>query len=260
MKAHWSAFSELYAHLAPPLCPTPNDVASLRDAIASCDDDVLLLGMTPALADLGRDLTAVDMSWRMVNEVWPGDGGNRRALVSDWLALPFADATFSAVIGDGAPNSVARDLPALMSEVRRVLRPGGVAAFRLFCAPQKAETLCMIRQHVFDGWDGNFHALKWRLAMALAANSNEASVPVANILQAFDTLFPDRVALMRATGWTESEIATIDFYNGARHSMGFPTLGMISDLARGFFGKCVEVPAFGYPLAERCPILVLRDT
>jgi hypothetical protein len=75
--------------------------------------------------------------------------------------------------GDGSLNAIAGNLPALLREIRRVLVPRGVGAFRTFCAPEFPESLGTIRHDVEYGWQGNFHALKWRIAMALAANAAE---------------------------------------------------------------------------------------
>jgi demethylmenaquinone methyltransferase/2-methoxy-6-polyprenyl-1,4-benzoquinol methylase len=53
-------------------------------------------------------------------------GGRVRFLAADALQLPFPDATFAAVtVAFGARNYA--DLPAGLAEMRRVLRPGGVA-------------------------------------------------------------------------------------------------------------------------------------
>jgi hypothetical protein len=59
----------------------------------------MLLGVTPQLAGLGGDLVAVDNSPKMLAQVWPGDAADRRAILADWTALPFAAGEFDAVIG-----------------------------------------------------------------------------------------------------------------------------------------------------------------
>jgi SAM-dependent methyltransferase len=253
----WANFADGYHLLLSPLQPGAEDVARTRAAIHGRDGRTLMLGVTPALAELGKWLIAVDASARMVAEIWPGDDHRRHALRADWLNLPISDAAMDAVIGDGSLNSVDDALPGLFLEVRRVLAPHGIAAFRLFCAPDQPETLEAIRQDIADGWVGNFHALKWRIAMALAAQDVDAIVAVETIRQTFDRLFPNRLALCKTTGWNRESVDTIDYYRGASHRICFPTIGFIRRVAMRAFSSVSVRPAQGYPLAERCPTIVL---
>jgi len=230
-------------------------VIGFERAIHGRDQRVLLLGVTPELAVLGRDLTAVDNSPRMIARIWPGDNEERRALLADWTHLPFEDASFDAVIGDGSLNSAADQAKAVLGEVSRLLAPGGKAAFRTFCSPTLPESLESIQQDVESGTAGNLHALKWRIAMALAALTEDWVVPVEAILETFNRMFPDRSALAGATGWTIGEISTLDAYDGADHGLAFPTVDQLTQLAAGLFGDAAFLPGAGYPLAERCPII-----
>lgn len=257
MASTWTSFADLHNHIRSPLRPVQQDVATLRMAIAGHDDAVVLLGVTPQLAGLGDRLTAFDGSARMVAEIWPGDAPTRTASVADWLALPLADGAASAVIGDGALNSVAADLPALLGEIRRVLRPDGVAAFRTFCSPEEPETLAAIKHDIDANRPGNFHALKWRIAMALAAAAPDACAAVAVVRDSFDAMFPDREALAAATGWPAADIASIDYYAGATHSLCYPTERALGALAGAHFAKIEFIPGTGYPLAARCPTIVM---
>lgn len=253
----WRSFADVYARLGVPLVPTPGDVAAIRSAIAGADGRMVMLGVTPALSSLGRDLTAVDAAPRMLTEVWPGDGDGRRAMIADWTDLPFADAGFTAAIGDGSLNACPGALEGVFAELRRVLAPGGVAAFRFFAAPETPEPLSDIAADVERGAAGNFHALKWRIAMSLCAGRPHAAVPVEEIRAAFDAMFPDRGRLAAATGWEADSIETIDAYEGATHSLAFPTLSALRALGAPL-GQLRVVPAKGYPLAERCPVVAWR--
>lgn len=254
----WRNFAGVFHRLASPLRPSPGDVARISRAIAGRDRRLLLLGVTPELARLGGELIAIDMSPRMLAAVWPGDDDAHRAMLGDWTHLPFADRAFDAVIGDGSLNSAPEHFGAVLAEVRRVLAPGGCAVFRAFCSPDRTESLAAIAADVAAGWPGNVHALKWRVAMSLAAERDQAIVPVTAILAAFDATFPDRAALAAATGWAEDEIATLDAYRGADHSLGFPTLSRLREIGAAHFSACGVHPATGYPLAERCPVIAWR--
>lgn len=254
--SEWRNFASVYGKLRPPLRPAEADVDNFRSAISGADGRVLLLGVTPELSVLGKQLIAVDNSPRMLANVWPGDREDRRAVVGDWTDLPFAQGRFDAVIGDGSLNSAPDQVEEVVAEVRRVLAPGGKAAFRLFCAPERPESLKAIAADIAAGWSGNLHALKWRIAMSLAASKPRAAVPVREILEAFDRMFPDRAALAAGTGWSAGDIATMDAYVGADHSLGFPTLSSFrAMLERHFSGVSVR-PGTGYPLAERCPTVI----
>jgi SAM-dependent methyltransferase len=217
---------------------------------------VLLLGVTPELSILGEELVAVDNSLRMIELVWPGDDERRRAIIGDWTELPFDDGTFDAVVGDGSLNSAPEVMEQIVREARRVLRPGGRVVFRMFCSPDEAESLHAIAEELNLGWAGNLHALKWRIAMSLAAPMPDRIVPVHAILQAFDEMFPDRAEFASRTGWSIEEIGTLDAYSGADHSLGFPTLRDILDLAAPHLDHRCVLPGAGYSLAERCPTVV----
>lgn len=252
----WRHFAAVFHRLRSPLRPVASDVARISGAIAGSAARVLLLGVTPELARLGESLVAVDNSPRMLAAVWPGDDDAHRALLGDWTALPFAARSFDAVIGDGALNSVPGDEHAVLGEIRRVLAPAGRAAIRNFCAPESPERLDAIRADALGGRAGNVHALKWRIAMSLAAERRNAIVSAHDILAAFDTLFPDRAAVSAATGWADDDIATLDAYRGAGHSLGFPTERRLLEQGARHFGACDILPGTGYPLAERCPVMV----
>ena len=252
----WRNFAGVHGSLRPPLRPAESDVENLRRAIDADNRRILLLGVTPELSVLGRELVAVDNSPRMLASVWPGDRADRRAMLADWTDLPFESGSFDAVIGDASPNAAPEHVDEVLAEARRVLAPGGKLALRLFCSPEEAEQLESIREDVFAGWPGNFHALKWRIAMALAPSKPRAAVPVQEILAAFNHMFPDREQLAAATGWPTEDIATIDAYVGADHFLGFPTLSSFQSMIGRHFSDLTTVAAAGYPLAERCPTLV----
>ena len=254
----WRNFAGVYGKLRPPLRPCATDVDNFRRSIPSGEERVLLLGVTPELSVLGKQLTAVDNSPRMLANVWPGDREGRHAMLADWTDLPFADGAFDAVIGDGSLNSAPEQTDEVVREVARALAPGGVAAFRLFCAPEEAETLETIADDLARGWNGNFHALKWRIAMVLASSRPQAIVPVREILNAFNRQFPDRAQLAADTGWKPEDISTIDAYVDADHSLGFPTLSSFRRLLGAHFAEVSVLPSTGYPLAERCPTVACR--
>jgi SAM-dependent methyltransferase len=255
----WHHFPALHARLASPLRPAPGDVAGFRRAIEGGDGKVLLLGVTPELSVLGQSLVAVDASPRMIERVWPGDSDGRRAILGEWSALPFENGSFDAVIGDGSLNSAPDRLERVLAEAKRVLAPSGRAVFRLFCSPELPESLSAIEADVAAGRGGNIHALKWRIAMALAAARPDAVVFARSILAEFNRMFPGRDRLAAATGWSREEIATLDAYVDADHSLGFWTLSRTIGIAASYFASASVTGGEGYPLAERCPIVTFGN-
>jgi SAM-dependent methyltransferase len=257
---HWQGYHEKWSRLRPPLRPDQDVVAAFRQTLGGRVGKILLLGVTPELADIAPDVTAVDRSQPMIDHIWPGDTVHRRARRGDWLSLEFADGTFDAAIGDGVLNfpRYPDGTRALLTEIRRVLRPGGRFVCRLFAAPDEAEPLNRLRDEAHRGAIGNFHALKWRVAMAVVRASEEPNIPVQTIRDTFMRVFPDRDALARAAGWARADIDTIDVYDGSAEVYAFPTRAQFLDAAPLGLAPGRFVEAGTYPLAERCPLLVLE--
>ena len=259
MTNHWDNYHRHWRLLDAPLRPTPETVGIFEREVSLANADVLLLGVTPELAVLGRSMLAIDQSAAMISGVWAGDNVSRSAMAGNWLDLPVAGASTEAVIGDGCLSAVASKAARnrLHGEIARVLRPGGRAAIRVFAAPETTEDLASIEAQVLAGAIENFHALKWRIAMACTTGGPDFAIQVRMIRDTFDGLFPDREALAARTGWSIASINTIDVYAGSDVSYSFATLAVLVDEASGWFGDVRVVPSGSYPLAERCPLLVL---
>lgn len=259
MTNHWDNYHRHWKLLDAPLRPTAETVGIFDRELDLGNADVLLLGVTPELAVLGRSMLAIDQSATMISGVWAGDNASRRAMAGNWLSLPVERASFDAVIGDGCLSAVdsraARH--ALFAEIARVLKPGRRAAIRVFAQPEAAEDLRGIEALVLAGGVENFHALKWRIAMACTSDDCDFAIKVRTIRDTFDILFPDREILATRTGWSMTSINTVDVYAGSDISYSFATLAMLIDEANSWFGDVRIVPSGSYPLAERCPLLVL---
>ena len=167
--SNWSKLANIYNRMGAPMQPSPVDVARIQSLIAGHDGNVLMLGATPAYADIGVRLTAIDATATMIAQNWPGNTAQRSALLGDWTSLPYSDGEFTAIIGDGSINSVAENLPKLFPELRRALAPGGVVALRTFCTPAPVETRDEIALNYFSAPDPNPLCLRMRMAMAMAA-------------------------------------------------------------------------------------------
>lgn len=203
----------------------------------------------------GTSLVAIDRTHAMLGAVFPVEAGP--ALVGDWRALPIRDRAIDWIVGDGCATLL--DYPAgyasVAAELRRVLADDGELALRLFAAPELPEPLLDVARDLAAGRIGNFHILKWRLAMAIQPPSR--NVRVRDILAVFDRFVHDRAALAERTGWSPSEIATIDAYRESTMEYSFPTLAEARAAFAPWFREVACVFA-DYELGERCPVLILR--
>ncbi len=259
MPSHWNSIPHHWARLGPPLCPPPEAVEAIRDQIASATGKVLLLGVTPELADIGTDLTAVDRNENMIKYVWPGDTPRRRARLGDWRNLQLGSNDFGSCIADGSLNAVTfpDDIVRILNGVSEALQPGGWFVCRLYATPERCETLADVRTAAMNGGIQSFHALKWRVAMATAAAQDNPNIRVTAILDSFERLFPDRKALTQRCGWPQEIIDTIDVYRDSADSYCFPTARQFLSLAPAGFVHARLVESGNYELAERCPLLVM---
>jgi hypothetical protein len=230
----------------------------MTTAVAHQAGRVLLLGVTPELAQVGIRTVAVDCSRSSIERIWPGNTAAATAVRADWTALPCPADAFSAAIGDGPFNCL--QFPTgygrLCEELARVVRPGGPLAVRVFVAPDRDDSVPAIVADAFRGTIDGVHSLKWRLAHALCARRRDPNVPVPAIWRAFNEAFPDRATLRARTGWTSADLAQIDAYENVADVLSFPTASQLMDLDWGGLARPVFVPTGGYPLAERCPLLV----
>lgn len=256
---HWNDYHTRWWRLGLPLRPDAEVAGHFAAAIAKRDSDVLLLGVTPELAVLGKELTAVDKTPGMIANLWPGDGEHRRAVEGDWLALPFAKERFSAVIGDGSANALTypENVRALFGEAARVLAPDGVLALRVFARTEYPEAIGELREHVMRRGIASFHAFKWRLAMAVVARGSNPNIAASAIRDNFNQLFYDRGALAEATGWTMADIETIDAYKDSREVYSFPTIGQFRSAIPDTFRNIRVADSGTYELSDRCPLLIM---
>lgn len=259
--SHWARLQRRWARLQPPLRPNDEVVAAVESALgAAARGAVLLLGVTPELADLGARLVACDNDATMIAANWPGDDERRQALRADWLHLPLADRTVDGVIGDGSLSTLdyPRQYTALFDGLARVLVPGGRVVLRLYRRPDEAESVAAVCAAAAAHAIENFHAFKWRLAMALVAAAGSPNIAVAAIHAAFSRAFPARGRLASLSGWARADIDTIDAYAESPVSYSFPNATELLATIPASFDRVAFVPSGTYALAERCPLLVLE--
>lgn len=236
-------------------------VNSLPQSLPTRPLEILLLGVTPEIATFpwatDFNLTAVDASAMMIQAVWPGDAPGRRAVLGDWLSLPFAAAAFDLILCDCGLVVIAdmNLFTSLSRELQRVLRPDGRVVLRHLSRPEKSESVAGLTLAAATGGVGNFNELKLRLLMGLQGDRADLGVSLSETFDCFERLFPDREALAARLGCSLAIISTIDAYRGRSARYAFPTIAEVAD-AFGTFSLMLG-PAGHYGLADRCPVFSL---
>src|SRR4051812_42434017 len=125
--------------------PFAEIAAAVEKQICDVNGRVLLLSVNPTLSGIGADVTAVDRNSSVVQSRWPGNTSRRRAIVGDWLQLPFGRDTFSSCVGDGSMNMLrCRDLELFYDNIARVVRPGGRFVCRMYLTPDIGESVSAV--------------------------------------------------------------------------------------------------------------------
>ena len=265
----WDEIARHWHLWGPPLRPAPEDLRIMRDAVtrwfAEEPADVVrlfLCGVTPEIATLSwpfrTHLRAVEQSEGMVRLVWPGDvPGLREAVVGDWLRPGTEDHSRDVALADGSFSFF--DYPhgqrALAAVLRRVLRPRGLLAVRLYAQAPRRESVADVLAAARAGRVENFHAYKWRLSMALQADSR-TGVRLHDVWQAC-TVARVETAGLPQPGWSPEAVGTIRFYEEREGRHYFPTLEEYVGLLSEAFER-IEVRIPHYELGERCPIVTAR--
>jgi len=242
------------------LRPCAADVENFRQALDSDPGRCLLLGVTPELAELSPTLTAIDNSAAMIAALWTSRKIGKAALQGDWLALPFPKGSFDTILGDGCLTLLSYPVQygRFFEQLSRVILPGGRILLRLFVSPEQKESRELVCHEALSGKMKGFHAFKWRLSMAIASESADHNLSVAETCSAFDRLIPDRKLLASATGWHAEDIDTIDFYRGSEARYSYPTLSQVRKTLHPSL-KEIGLIQGTYELAECCPILMLES-
>ena len=254
MSQVWRAHAKHWQHIGSPLRPCAEDVETFR--MAGQLGHTVLLGVTPELAAIYSNVTAIDLNPAMIKNVWPGDTDVKKAICGDWLHVPFAGATQGHVVGDGCPVLLKYPQQQIQffEEVARVLRIGARLTVRVFVAPDVPEITESIFTQAISNQIGSFHAFKWRLAMSLVAESGTPNIVLNHIYSTFDEAFPNRALLSKYTGWLGSDIATIDAYCDSTVVYSFPNLKQLRAIVPPML-KEVLCQYGSYELAECCPVI-----
>jgi SAM-dependent methyltransferase len=254
---HWHSLFQAWSNLSTPVRVSADAIASIKAEVVEMTGPILVLGLTAGLMDAGTDITAVDQSRTLVGELWPGNTPGRRAVVGDWLRLPFEAASFAACIGDG--SLISFDYPdrlqSVLAEVARCLKPGGRFACRVFLAPDAATSFADI-EAAAQNRQISFQHFKFKFAMAIGAELDNPNVRVSSIPEFFDVKYPDRGKLAAISGWDRAEIDTVDIYRESQANYAFPTRNQLLSVIPLALDHARLVPVPNHPMGNEWPILV----
>ncbi len=263
----WNRHSQQWQKIGPPLRPQEEDVAFFRRTVvnrmnlSTSKSDILLLGLTPEIVNLpwptDSRVLAVDKCQAMIEQLWrPNPAIRSNVVQGNWLRLPINDENFDLIIGDCCMTMMhpEQDRPRFLKELRRVLRPWGSVALRLFVRPEIAET----PENVFDDlWNnriGNFHIFKWRLLMALHGPLAEG-VLISKAWDCWQQFVSRNDQIVARTGWDPSTLVTLEAYRGSTSRYFFPTLEESRNILGQFLTeRCINIPT--YELGYCCPAVI----
>ncbi len=239
--------SNQWGRIGSPCRPTEEDGQLLLQMAAPCLRDradaakIVVMGVTPEIVQLAWPaqvrLQAFDHSPKMIASVWrPHPNLPSNVQQVRWQNMPLADHSIDCIVGDGSLTVIdtLEDYPEVLAELARVLKPTGALVLRCFISPDQPERVEDIAAHALAGSIKSFHALKWRVAMAMSAK-REFSVRLMDIRAVIDKLFPDRNLLAERAGWLRESIDTIDAFDGVESCITFPTLSAFTEISAPCF-------------------------
>lgn len=258
---HFRRLIPLWRKMGLPLRPREPLPSALARLLPGRSAKLLMLGVTPDYGDLSDDLTALDWSTEMIAHIWPGDTQSRRAVLGDWRDMPFENESFDAATGDNAMAMLAfpDDIDATLKEVRRVLKPGGIAVFRWFLAPDSPPEDAELKALALSLSGRASDIMRWRFVIDAVHEAGEPTVPVTAAWRKYSRLFPDFGELARANGWDDAEMAELDIYRDSGVRFTFPTQAQMEAAAGRHFSSIELVPSGDYPLAEFAPFVILSQ-
>jgi SAM-dependent methyltransferase len=249
-KTHWAERSQHWGKIGPPLQPN-QEVTDAFTSLVSSDKHILMLGVTPQIANAYTNVTSIDSSPEMIERVWPGNTDTKQAYEDNWLTVDIADEQFDAVLGDGSINMVEypHDIRFMFDRAYRWLKPEGRFAMRFFTRPEQPISR---EQLIEEGLNPtvNFSAYRRLLPMYIAANEGPC-IRSSKILDLFDELFPDRSILK----WDPEHIISIDAYKDTVSTGWYPTRTEILEFVHTDAVDVRFIDAGTYDISYTCPIL-----
>jgi ubiquinone/menaquinone biosynthesis C-methylase UbiE len=250
-KTHWADRSQHWGKIGPPLQPN-QEVIDAFTALIPADKKILMLGVTPQIANAYQNVTAIDFSPGMIERVWPGNTDTKHAIEDDWLTVGLDDNQFEGLLGDGSINMVGYpdDIKFLFERSYRWLKPDGTFAMRFFTRPTEPVTREQLIEEASNPTVG-FSAFRRLLPMYVAVNEGNSCIRQSRVLEVFDEMFPDRSVLK----WDPEHMKTMDSYKDTTTTSWFPTREEILEFVHPDAKNVRFIDVGTYDIADTCPIL-----
>ncbi len=266
--AHWPRIATSWSLVGPPLRPSPEDIELFERSVVRLTEEpvqrvrALVLGVTPELFLMrwpeGAVVRALDDSREMIEAVWPGPPGS--AVLGSWVSAPIEDASQDIIVCDGGFGmlSYPQGQRKLLSEVRRMLAPGGIFSVRLFAPGGLTGSLTDIETDLGAGLIESLDALKLRLWGALQRDPVTGVRP-RDVVARIEAMAGGLDRLISGQGWSTEHVATLELHRSSDavyHLTDAQGLIRMAEELSGFELRSVESPdnAFG----DCCPVVSFR--
>jgi hypothetical protein len=260
----WGTDSGLWPVMPEPLVPSREDLALYVQACppALLREDaaprVLVLGVTPALADLPwppkAELHAVDYDEVMVKALWhPREGA--QVHLARWQEMPFEDGYFDLIIGDCSFNALSEiaDYTEVLREVARVSRSGAPLIARFFMQSEPPPNLAWIAQQVPEAL-AHYRAASKRVLVALACAEDDGTFHMAAVRDRIGEQWGDYEDYLKALGGPPEDFELSKLVFGYDQRLNYPTERAITERFAPFYRDI----SFAYPAYDAgryCPIV-----
>lgn len=268
MNRHWPDIAKQWSQVGPPLRPSAEDLAIVVDAVKHFPRPrVLVLGVTQELYRLpwpaGTSILAVDHTQAMIQALWPGPRDT--AINAEWTDMPLPSGSRDVVLCDGglALLNYPRDQKRMVSEIARVLSPGGLCIFRFYVPPAVRESPRVVLDDLVAGRIPNLNELKIRLCMAMQDDA-AAGVRLGDVWNAVRNAVRHAAAdfqqLAGNIGWPIEHLVAINTYRDSDVRYHFIGLEGIRDIfcqsPGGLEIDSIRLPH--YAMADRFPTVIFR--
>lgn len=146
----WKQIADMWStYFTPPSRISSEEAEKYREWLKQFKENkplkALVLGATPEIRDALNELeyqtTIMDINMEMIlamNSLLKTKNPNEIIVRANWLDNPLQSGYFDVIIGDAIlPNIPWNKREVLLSEIKRLLAPGGVFITRAFCMPKE---------------------------------------------------------------------------------------------------------------------------
>lgn len=250
MQTHWAGHSQIWSKMSPPLTPAREVISVITNLIPS-NQHIVLLGVTPQIANAYSNVTAIDSSVSMIKNIWPGDTDTQHAINDNWLNIDLPVEYTNYIVGDCSLNQLEypTDVSCVLNRIINWLRPNGRFVSRMFTRynkPITVDRLIAESKQPTVSWD----AFRRLLPMYIAEQEGSCMRSI-RMLEVFNELFPNRTSLP----WPPELTSSLDIYQGSDTVFWIPTREEILATIPNTASDVRFIDVGSYDLADACPIL-----